>query len=57
MTDSTFLPFTRPDIDAATIAAVGYAIEEELRALMPLSPDALCQQRADPFYAIGRSLQ
>ena len=23
MTDSTFLPFTRPDIDAATIAAVG----------------------------------
>ena len=23
MTDSSFLPFTRPDIDAATIAAVG----------------------------------
>jgi len=42
---------------AATIAAVGDAIEEELRALMPLSPYALRQQRADRFYAIGRSLQ
>jgi acetyl-CoA carboxylase carboxyl transferase subunit alpha len=41
----------------ATIAAVGDAMEEELRALMVLSPEALRQQRAERFYAIGRSLQ
>ncbi len=39
------------------VNAVGDAVEEELRALMNLSPDALRQQRADRFYAIGRSLQ
>ena len=42
---------------AAAVAAVGDAVEQELRALMVLSPDALREQRADRFYAIGRSLQ
>ena len=39
----------------AAMAAVGDAVEDELAALMPLSPDALRQQRAERFYAIGRS--
>jgi acetyl-CoA carboxylase carboxyl transferase subunit alpha len=39
----------------ATIQTVGDAVEEELRALMTLSPDAVRQQRADRFYAIGRT--
>lgn len=39
----------------ATIETVGDAIEEELRSLSTLSPDALRQQRADRFYAIGRT--
>jgi acetyl-CoA carboxylase carboxyl transferase subunit alpha len=39
-----------------TIRTVGDAVEEELRALMALSPDALRKQRADRFYAIGRNL-
>jgi acetyl-CoA carboxylase carboxyl transferase subunit alpha len=42
---------------SAAITAVGDAVEREIRALMALSPDALRQQRADRFYAIGRSLQ
>jgi acetyl-CoA carboxylase carboxyl transferase subunit alpha len=42
---------------AAAIQAVGDAVEDELRALMPLSPDGLREQRAERFYAIGRSLQ
>jgi len=37
------------------IAAVGDAIEEELKALAGLSPDALRAQRAERFYAIGRT--
>ena len=40
---------------AATIAAVGDAVWEELQALMPLTPDALRSQRAERFYAIGRA--
>ncbi len=40
---------------AAAIAAVGDAVEEELRALLPLTPDELRRQRAERFYAIGRS--
>jgi acetyl-CoA carboxylase carboxyl transferase subunit alpha len=40
---------------AATLATVGDAIAEELDALTPLSPDALREQRAERFYAIGRS--
>jgi acetyl-CoA carboxylase carboxyl transferase subunit alpha len=42
-----------PDI---AIQSVGDAIEEELKALSVLSPDQLRKQRADRFYAIGRSL-
>jgi acetyl-CoA carboxylase carboxyl transferase subunit alpha len=38
----------------ATIRRVGDALEEELAALLPLSPDALREQRAERFYAIGR---
>jgi acetyl-CoA carboxylase carboxyl transferase subunit alpha len=38
------------------IKAVGDAIEEELKALSALSPEQLRKQRADRFYAIGRSL-
>jgi acetyl-CoA carboxylase carboxyl transferase subunit alpha len=39
-----------------TVRTVGDAVEEELRALMALSPDELRKQRADRFYAIGRNL-
>ena len=39
---------------ALAIRRVGDALEEELAALMPLSPDALRDQRAERFYAIGR---
>ncbi len=35
-------------------AAVGDAVEEELKALMRLSPAQLKKQRAARFYAIGR---
>jgi acetyl-CoA carboxylase carboxyl transferase subunit alpha len=38
----------------AAIAAVGDAVQQELAALLELSPDALRKQRADRFYAIGR---
>src|ERR1700760_321161 len=37
------------------ITTVGNAIEEELKALDGLSPDELRKQRADRFYAIGRT--
>jgi acetyl-CoA carboxylase carboxyl transferase subunit alpha len=40
----------------AAIKAVGDAVEEELRALSGLSPEQLRKQRAERFYAIGRSL-
>ena len=43
------------DPDAA-IAAVGGAIEEELRGLAGLGPEQLRGQRADRFMAIGRNL-
>jgi acetyl-CoA carboxylase carboxyl transferase subunit alpha len=39
----------------AAIQTVGDAIAEELKALTALSPDAVRQQRAERFYAIGRS--
>ena len=39
---------------AATLRAVGDAIETELKGLSTLSPDAVRKQRADRFYAIGR---
>ena len=39
---------------AAAIAAVGDVVEDELMALSRLSPDALRDQRAERFYAIGR---
>jgi acetyl-CoA carboxylase carboxyl transferase subunit alpha len=39
----------------ATIQTVGDAIEEELRGLIGLSPEAVRQQRAERFYAIGRT--
>ena len=38
----------------AAILAAGDAIEEELKLLLPLSPDALRAQRAARFEAIGR---
>ena len=38
----------------AAMKSVGDAIEDELKLLVNLSPDALRQQRADRFYAIGR---
>jgi acetyl-CoA carboxylase carboxyl transferase subunit alpha len=38
----------------AAVARVGDVLEEELAALTPLSPDALRDQRARRFYAIGR---
>ena len=41
---------------AAAISAVGDAVEEELRGLCDLPEDALRRQRAERFYAIGRSL-
>jgi acetyl-CoA carboxylase carboxyl transferase subunit alpha len=40
---------------AATIKLVGDALEEELKPLLPLSPDRLRDQRAARFYAIGRT--
>ena len=43
------------DPDAA-IAAVGQAVEEELRGLSNLGPEELRRQRADRFMAIGRNL-
>lgn len=39
---------------AWTVNAVGDAVEEELKALGALSPEALKRQRAERFYAIGR---
>ncbi|HLZ74716.1 acetyl-CoA carboxylase carboxyltransferase subunit alpha [Phenylobacterium sp.] len=39
----------------ATLKAVGDAVEEELKALEGLTPDELRKQRADRFYAIGRT--
>lgn len=39
---------------AAAIQTVGDVVEEELKALTALSPDALKAQRAERFYAIGR---
>lgn len=39
----------------AAIAAVGDALEQELRALMTLSPAELLSQRAERFYAIGQA--
>jgi acetyl-CoA carboxylase carboxyl transferase subunit alpha len=39
---------------AEAIAAVGDAVEEELKALINLSPEEIRKQRADRFYAIGR---
>lgn len=39
----------------AAIAAVGDAVEEELKALLPLSPDEVKRQRTERFYAIGRA--
>jgi acetyl-CoA carboxylase carboxyl transferase subunit alpha len=39
---------------AATIKAVGDAVEEELKALLPLSPAKIKAQRAARFLAIGR---
>ena len=39
----------------ATVKAVGDAVEDELSKLAGLSVDALRKQRADRFYAIGRS--
>ena len=39
----------------AAIAAVGDAVEDELKRLSNLSPDELRRQRADRFYAIGRA--
>jgi len=40
---------------AGAVAKVGDVIAEELAALAPLGPEALRRQRADRFYAIGRS--
>jgi acetyl-CoA carboxylase carboxyl transferase subunit alpha len=42
---------------AAAIKAVGDAIEAELKALSSLSPEEVRRQRAERFYAIGRSLR
>jgi acetyl-CoA carboxylase carboxyl transferase subunit alpha len=39
---------------AATVRAVGDAIEEEMRALLQFSPSQLKAQRAQRFLAIGR---
>lgn len=39
---------------AATIQAVGDAVEEELRALQGLDAETLRRRRAERFYAIGR---
>jgi acetyl-CoA carboxylase carboxyl transferase subunit alpha len=40
---------------ALAISRVGDAVEEELKALMPLAADALREQRAKRFTAIGRA--
>jgi acetyl-CoA carboxylase carboxyl transferase subunit alpha len=40
---------------ASTIRAVGDAIEEELQALLPLTPAQIKTQRAERFLAIGRA--
>lgn len=40
----------------AMMAEVGDAIEGELKALLPMSADALRRQRAERFYAIGRGV-
>jgi acetyl-CoA carboxylase carboxyl transferase subunit alpha len=37
------------------ISRVGDAVADELKALAKLSPDALRDQRAERFYAIGRA--
>ena len=37
------------------MTAVGDAIEQELDVLLPLPPEVLRAQRAERFYAIGRS--
>ncbi|HEX8233873.1 MAG TPA: acetyl-CoA carboxylase carboxyltransferase subunit alpha [Caulobacteraceae bacterium] len=39
----------------AAVRAVGDAVEEELNALLPLTPEALRRRRAERFYAIGRA--
>ena len=39
----------------AAIKSVGDAVEEELNLLLELSPQALKKQRADRFYAIGKT--
>jgi acetyl-CoA carboxylase carboxyl transferase subunit alpha len=39
----------------ATVQTVGDVVEEELRGLIGLAPDALRKQRAERFYAIGRT--
>lgn len=39
----------------ATIKSVGDAVEQELETLAKLNPEQLRKQRADRFYAIGRS--
>ena len=39
---------------AAAIQTVGDVLEEELKALTAMTPDALKAQRAERFYAIGR---
>jgi acetyl-CoA carboxylase carboxyl transferase subunit alpha len=36
------------------VSRVGDVVETELKALLPLTPDALRRQRADRFTAIGR---
>jgi acetyl-CoA carboxylase carboxyl transferase subunit alpha len=40
---------------ALAISRVGDAVERELKALLPLTPDQLREQRAERYYAIGRS--
>ena len=40
---------------ALAVSRVGDVVEAELKALLPLSPEALRSQRADRFYAIGRN--
>jgi len=42
---------------AAAIKAVGDAVEAELKALSALYPEEVRRQRAERFYAIGRSLR
>ena len=41
---------------AAAIAAVGGAIEQELKSLSNLTPDELRRQRAERFYEMGQNL-